>query len=213
MIFTRKIPALLVILLILSSAQQALSQNSTANRVADTVTSVGSSLANATESLANSTVNTVSSARNATQNAANATSNALRNATSAASSVLNVTGSEIVVLPGNLLVSLVAAAQSDISSPADASAVLEGTELESAVAENADAQEYREDPVVPVRAQIVSQEPAAELANGDADLSTTGQDADTRCTAIAPHTYNQSQMQLSCTILCQHIAVLLPAIP
>lgn len=52
--------------------------------------------------------------------------------------------------------------------------MLEGTELESAVADNADAQEFREDPVAPVRAQVVSQEPAVELANGDADLSTTG---------------------------------------
>ena len=114
MTFTRRLPALLLALLLVGSAQQALSQNSTANRVADTVTTVGSSLANATESLVNSTANTVSTARNATQNAANATSNAIRNATSAASSVLNVTGSEIVFLPGHLLLSLVAAAQSDM---------------------------------------------------------------------------------------------------
>lgn len=58
---------------------------------------------------------------------------------------------------------------------AGATQVLKGNELERAVAENADAQDYREDPLVPVVAQVVGQEPAAELANGDADLSTTGQ--------------------------------------
>lgn len=52
---------------------------------------------------------------------------------------------------------------------------LEGEELDAAVRENADAQAYKEDPSFKVVAQVVDQEPAAELANGDADLSTTGQ--------------------------------------
>ena len=51
---------------------------------------------------------------------------------------------------------------------------LEGEELDAAVRENADAQAYKEDPSFKVVAQVVDQEPAAELANGDADLSTTG---------------------------------------
>ena len=58
---------------------------------------------------------------------------------------------------------------------ADAAEALEGEELDAAVRENADAQAYKEDPSFKVVAQVVDQEPAAELANGDADLSTTGQ--------------------------------------
>jgi len=58
---------------------------------------------------------------------------------------------------------------------ADPAEALEGEELDAAVRENADAQAYKEDPSFKVVAQVVDQEPAAELANGDADLSTTGQ--------------------------------------
>ena len=57
----------------------------------------------------------------------------------------------------------------------DPAEALEGEELDAAVRENADAQAYKEDPSFKVVAQVVDQEPAAELANGDADLSTTGQ--------------------------------------
>ena len=62
-------------------------------------------------------------------------------------------------------------------SAADLAEALEGEELDAAVRENADAQAYKEDPSFKVVAQVVDQEPAAELANGDADLSTTGQHA------------------------------------
>lgn len=58
---------------------------------------------------------------------------------------------------------------------AESAEALEGEELDAAVRENADAQAYKEDPSFKVVAQVVDQEPAAELANGDADLSTTGQ--------------------------------------
>ena len=51
---------------------------------------------------------------------------------------------------------------------------LEGKELDAAVEENSDAQFYKDDPDVKVVAQVVEQEPAVELANGDADLSRTG---------------------------------------
>jgi len=59
----------------------------------------------------------------------------------------------------------------------DSEDVLEGDELDAAVRDNADAQAYKEDPSFKVVAQVVDQEPAAELANGDADLSTTGETA------------------------------------
>ena len=51
---------------------------------------------------------------------------------------------------------------------------LDGKELDAAVEENSDAQYFKDDPDVKVVAQVVEQEPAAELANGDADLSRTG---------------------------------------
>ena len=51
---------------------------------------------------------------------------------------------------------------------------LEGKELDAAVEENSDAQFFKDDPDIKVVAQVVEQEPAAELANGDADLSRTG---------------------------------------
>ena len=61
-----------------------------------------------------------------------------------------------------------------VPSPGKGEGKLEGKELENAVNQNADAQAYKEDPSTKVVAQVVDQEPAAELANGDADLSTTG---------------------------------------
>ena len=51
---------------------------------------------------------------------------------------------------------------------------LEGKELDAAVEENSDAQFFKDDPDIKVVSQVVEQEPAAELANGDADLSRTG---------------------------------------
>ena len=52
---------------------------------------------------------------------------------------------------------------------------LHGNQLDAAVEENSDAQFFKEDPDIKVVAQVVEQEPAAELANGDADLSKTGE--------------------------------------
>ena len=64
---------------------------------------------------------------------------------------------------------------------ADDDPVLEGSALDAAVNNNADAQAEKFDPDTKVVAQIIDQEPAAELANGDADLSTTGQATSTWC--------------------------------
>lgn len=51
---------------------------------------------------------------------------------------------------------------------------LQGKELDAAVEANSNAQSSKADPKSKVVAQVVEQEPAAELANGDADLSRTG---------------------------------------
>lgn len=76
-----------------------------------------------------------------------------------------------------------------VAASANAAEALEGEELDAAVRENADAQAYKEDPSFKVVAQVVDQEPAAELANGDADLSTTGvceDDIDQYCLDVMP---------------------------
>ena len=51
---------------------------------------------------------------------------------------------------------------------------LQGKELDAAVEANSGAQSSKAKPPTKVVAQVVEQEPAAELANGDADLSRTG---------------------------------------
>lgn len=58
--------------------------------------------------------------------------------------------------------------------PDNATEKLEGKELDAAVEANSGAQSSKASPKSKVVAQVVEQEPAAELANGDADLSRTG---------------------------------------
>ena len=70
---------------------------------------------------------------------------------------------------------LLGSSRSTWTFPVDDEPVLEGSALDAAVNNNADAQAEKFDPDTKVVAQIIDQEPAAELANGDADLSTTGQ--------------------------------------
>ncbi len=48
-----------------------------------------------------------------------------------------------------------------------------GADLEKAIEANVEAQDYQEE-TAPVRAQIVKGEPAALLASGTGDISTTG---------------------------------------
>ena len=52
--------------------------------------------------------------------------------------------------------------------------VLAGADLDAAVKNNSAAQANKKDPSSKVVAQVVDVEPAAVLANGDADLSRTG---------------------------------------
>lgn len=76
-----------------------------------------------------------------------------------------------------------------VSASANDEPVLEGSALDAAVNNNADAQAEKFDPDTKVVAQIIDQEPAAELANGDADLSTTGvceDDIDRFCLDVMP---------------------------
>ena len=49
-----------------------------------------------------------------------------------------------------------------------------GSALDATVEEASEAQEYREEPAEKVVAQVVKEEAAVELANGDADVGTTG---------------------------------------
>ena len=59
-------------------------------------------------------------------------------------------------------------------SPDKTTGKLQGKELDAAVEANSGAQSSKAKPPTKVVAQVVEQEPAAELANGDADLSRTG---------------------------------------
>ena len=49
-----------------------------------------------------------------------------------------------------------------------------GKELQEKLQEAEEAQEFREEAFGPVVADIIAQAPPAELANGDADVATTG---------------------------------------
>ena len=48
-----------------------------------------------------------------------------------------------------------------------------GAELEKAIEANVEAQDYQEE-TVPVNAQVIKAEPAALIASGTGDISTTG---------------------------------------
>ena len=51
---------------------------------------------------------------------------------------------------------------------------LSGAELESAIEANVEAQDFQEE-TEPVKAQVIKAEPAALIASGTGDISTTGQ--------------------------------------
>lgn len=59
---------------------------------------------------------------------------------------------------------------SEAQAPAPAKS---GAELEKAIEANVEAQDYQEE-TVPVNAQVIKAEPAALIASGTGDISTTG---------------------------------------
>lgn len=82
---------------------------------------------------------------------------------------------------------------------------LEGKELDAAVEENSDAQFFKDDPDIKVVSQVVEQEPAAELANGDADLSRTGKHSLSDAIRLVVPT-----QECGCTACSLHQAITLP---
>ena len=62
---------------------------------------------------------------------------------------------------------------SEAQAPAPAKS---GAELEKAIEANVEAQDYQEE-TVPVNAQVIKAEPAALIASGTGDISTTGTSA------------------------------------
>ena len=176
-----------------AACQTAADTSGILDAIADTDLEFGDELTDAASGVTSKVGNVTSKAAGTVANATSTAATTAANATSkAAASIANKAAPAVVaaatsksvmhITPLDCLTScLQFLAVSEVLPVTDTSAgKLEGKELDEAVKENADAQAYKEDASVKVVAQVVDQEPAAELANGDADLSTTGE-SQTRC--------------------------------
>lgn len=151
--------------------------------LSDTASTVSNKVSSATSKAADAAASTASKAVDAGLNATSKAADVVANATStAASSAANAT-----MPAGHSLANQTSSAV--VTAANNATEKLEGKELDAAVEANSGAQSSKASPKSKVVAQVVEQEPAAELANGDADLSRTGiceKDIDTFCMDVTP---------------------------